>query len=116
MRRPLGVALASLLFVGCASAELPTVPVATRSDAAWIQRLDSEMMEFDRQAVSDHQVYGEDSQLQLWEELTCMRRVQVEKARAVEDLIQHAGLSGEDALAFTELEPDWAIALEQCRK
>lgn len=108
----------SLVFAALAACvtplDLSPTSVAGASDAAWIREFDASLMDKQARLVADH--HGStDSKLILWKNIECIRRVQVEQARAADALTRGEGLTRGDAISKVQADPLWFIAKERCR-
>lgn len=94
--------------------DLSPTPVAGASDAAWIREFDAGLMDKQARLVAGHHGSA-DSKLILWKNIECVRRVQVEQARAADALTRSEGLTRGDAISKVQADPLWFIAKERCR-
>jgi len=109
--------LAAPFVAACQSQSGPNLaptPAATASDPEWIKSYDADLMAKESYQVSNHSG-SPDSQVVLWQNLECLRRVYIAQARAVDVAERTEGLSRADAVAKVQVDPNWTIAQQGCR-
>ncbi|WP_142849672.1 hypothetical protein [Telmatospirillum sp. J64-1] len=118
MKRFLIISGMVLTLGGCAtSAPLDLTPTsaASASDPEWIREYDAKMIS-EQAAIQEAsgRRMSRNGQILMWQNLDCMRRVDVSQLRAAKILMQTRGLSRAQAIAETQADPGWEIARQGC--
>lgn len=116
--KPAVAAISVFVLAACVQQrdlDLTPVPVTSASDPEWIQAFDAKISQTQAETVAKYEG-SPDGRIILWEELNCMRGVYVARARAAQALSERKGISRKEAIAETQSDAAWTIALQGCHQ